>query len=144
MESGCGSRGGGKAHVVAVDPVQGNKLKRRERETMRGSWGGAWSRKRAEDNHVRLVGGREEDAAVGALVIFQKIASREEGVGRRRWRKRTSWHCFLVLGDLRRAFEKQEEDGNSEQEKQESKSSNNCSHDGLHRGGGSRKWLQKG
>ena len=134
MESGCGSRRGGKAHVVAVDPVQGNKLKRRHwgRETMRGSWGRAWGWKRAEDNHVRFIGGREEDAAVGALVIFQKIANRDEGVGRRRWRKRTSWHCFLILGDLRRTLEKQEEDDNSEQEKQESKSSNNCSHHSLH------------
>ena len=72
------------------------------------------SRKRVEDNHVRFIGGREEDAVVGALVIFQKIANRDEGVGRRRWRKRTSWHCFLILGDLRRTLQKQEEDDNSE------------------------------
>ena len=119
MESGCGSRGGGKAHVVAVDPVQGNKLQRRRwwRGTMRGSWGRAWSRKRTEDNHIRFVRGRKEDAAVTALVIFQKITNREEGVGGRRWRKRTRWHCFLVFADWRRTLKKQEEDNNSKQEK---------------------------
>ena len=75
MESGYGSRGGGgKTHVVAVDPVQRNKLKR-GRRTMRGRWGRAYSWKRAEDNHVGFVGGRKEDAAVtAALVIFRKIS----------------------------------------------------------------------
>ena len=77
MESGCGSQGGGKGHVVAVDPVQGNKLQRRRwwRGTKRGSWGRASSWKRIEDNHVRFVRGRKEDAAVtAALVIFRKIS----------------------------------------------------------------------
>ena len=148
MESGYGSRGGGgKAHVVAVDPVQRNKLKRRRgRGTMRSSWSRVWAWKRGEDNHVGFVGGREEDATVAAALVIllqMKIARRGDAVGGRSWRKRTRWHCFLVLGGLRRSPKKQDEDNDSKEKKQESKSSNNCSHYSLYRGGG-REWGQSG
>ena len=103
------------------------------------SWSRAW--KRGEDNHIRLLGGGEEDATVTAalvrILLQRKISVRGDGIGRRSWRKRTRWHsCFLVLGGLRRPAEKQEEDNNSEEKKQEGKSSNDCSHYSLHRGGG--------
>ena len=117
--------------------------------TMRSSWSRAWAWKRGEDNHVGFVGGREEDAAVAAALVIllqMKVARREDGVGRRSWRKRTRWHCFLVLGGLRRSPKKQEEDNNSKEKKQEGKSSHNCSHDSLYRGGGGggREWAQNG
>ena len=116
---------------------------------MRSSWSGVWALKRGEDNHVGFVGGREEDATVAAALVIllqKKIARREDGVGGRSWRKRTRWHCFLVLGGLRRSPKKQDEDNDSKEKKQEGKSSNNCSHDSLYRGGGggSREWAQNG
>ena len=120
---------------------------------MRSRRSRAWAWKRGEDNHVGFVGGREEDATVvAALVILlqMEVARREDGVGRRSWRKRTCWHCFFVLGlvarDLRRSPKKQEEDNESKEKKQESKSSYNCSHYSLYRGGdgGGREWWKDG